>query len=132
MVSPKSSLADANGEILMDSNLPCKTCPWRVDQDSSVIPRYDQEKACRLLNSVGDGDAFRPIMACHNSTDTDTIACKGYLAKEGWSNINVRLLLRTGEIENPSEVLQTCMAHGIELEPDYPTVLAKLSASNIE
>jgi hypothetical protein len=72
------------------------------------------------------------VMACHNSTDTDTIACKGYLAKEGWSNINVRLLLRTGEIENPSEVLQTCMAHGIELEPDYPTVLAKLSASNIE
>jgi hypothetical protein len=72
------------------------------------------------------------VMACHNSTDTDTIACKGYLAKEGWSNINVRLLLRTGEIENPSVVLQTCKDHGIELEPDYPTVLAKLSASNIE
>jgi hypothetical protein len=116
----------------MDPNLPCKTCPWRVDQDSTVIPRYDHEKACRLLNTVGGGDAFRPIMACHNSTDTATIACKGYLAREGWSNINVRLLLRRGEIENPSVVLQTCKDYNMELEPDYPTVLAKLRASNAE
>jgi hypothetical protein len=40
--------------------------------------------------------------------------------------------LRRGNIENPSVVLQTCKDHNIELEPDYPTVLAKLSASNAE
>jgi len=85
-----------------------------------------------MLNTVGEGDDFRPIMACHNSTDTDSIACKGYLAREGWSNINVRLLLRQGEIENPSMVLQSCERNNIELEPDYPTVLAKISASNSE
>ena len=71
-------------------------------------------------------------MACHNSTDSDTIACKGYLAREGWSKINVRLLLRRGEIENPSVVLQSCKDHNIELEPDYPTVLGKLAASNVD
>jgi Family of unknown function (DUF6283) len=107
--------------------LPCKTCPWRVDQDASVIPGYCQSKAEGLLGTVGRGDDFRPIMACHNSSDKKMIACKGYLAQEGWSNINVRLLLAKGMIENPAAVADACYEDGVELEPDYATVLEKLS-----
>lgn len=107
--------------------LPCPTCPWRVDQEVGAIPHYQQGMADGLLNTVGPGDAFRPVMACHGSTNACLVACKGYLAREGWSNLNVRVLLIGGHIENPSEVLDACEAAGIALEPDYPTVLEKLS-----
>lgn len=53
----------------------------------------------------------------------------GYLAREGWSNLNVRLLLIRKKIANPSEVLDACERNGVTLEPDYPTVLRKLAIS---
>jgi hypothetical protein len=109
--------------------LPCPSCPWRVDQDASVIPGYDQQKAEGLLGTVGRGDDFRPIMACHHSTDTKMVPCKGYLAQEGWSNLNVRLLVIRGECPSPAAVADACYEDGLELEPDYPTVLAKLSGA---
>jgi hypothetical protein len=111
------------------SLLPCATCPWRAGKDASTIPRYEHEKACGLMNSVGEGDAFRPIMACHHSTDGQIRTCRGYLARAGWSNINVRVLLSRGQIKDPSDVFAACEKHGVQLEPDYPTVLAKLEAS---
>jgi hypothetical protein len=82
-----------------------------------------------LLNTVGDEDGFRPIMACHGSTDRNERACKGYLAREGWRNINVRILLARGQIESPSAVAEACEARGVELEPHYPAVLEKLARS---
>jgi hypothetical protein len=109
--------------------LPCRTCPWRTDQGAETIPNYRHNKACNLINTVGRGDAFRPIMACHGSTDGEPRACRGYLAREGWSNLNVRLLLIRGGIENPSDVAEACERHGVELEPDYPAVLEKLDAT---
>lgn len=109
--------------------LPCSTCPWRVDQDATVIPRYNHEKACGLLNTVGRGDDFRPIMACHGSLEGEERACNGYLAREGWSNINVRILVLKGIIPKPNDVIDACERHGAELETDYPTVLTKLAAS---
>lgn len=109
--------------------LPCPSCPWRIEQDASTIPNYVQEKAERLLNTVGRDDGFRPLMACHNSTDKKMIACKGYLAREGWRNINVRLLLSKRQIENPAAVLDACEAGGVELEEGYHAVLEKLSCT---
>jgi hypothetical protein len=111
--------------------LPCKTCPWRVDSDVWAIRGYVPEKAAGLLRTatMGKGDSFRPIMACHNSTDSNMHACKGYLAREGWSNLNVRLLLAKGEIESPAAVLEACETHGVPLEPDYPAVLRKLEGN---
>ena len=109
--------------------LPCSTCPWRKDKDATTIPQYDHEMACGLTNTVGEGDAFRPVMACHGSPDNNMQACLGYLAQVGWSNLNVRLMLRKGEIVNPDEVVDACEAAGIELEPDYQTVLTKLAES---
>lgn len=111
------------------SLLPCATCPWRLDKDASTIPNYVHEKACGLMKTVGDGDAFRSIMACHGSTDDNMVACKGYLARAGWSNITVRLLLAKKQIEHPDEVLRACEASGIELEENYEAVLKKLACS---
>ena len=51
--------------------LPCATCPWRMDKDAATIPGYVQEKAEGLLNTVGEGDDLRLIMACHGSTDVN-------------------------------------------------------------
>lgn len=111
----------------MSGLLPCATCPWRVDQGAKVIPRYSHEKACGLLNTVGEGDNFRPIMACHGSTESEPHACNGYLARAGWANINVRMLLIRHEIENPTAVLDACNAAGIKLHQDYRAVLRKLT-----
>lgn len=108
------------------SLLPCATCPFRVDQTAAVIPRYSHGKACNLMNTVGDGDGFRPVMACHGSTEDNNRACNGYLARHGWSNINVRIMLVEGIIESPDHVLDACEAAGIELHADYSEVLAKL------
>ena len=108
---------------------PCPTCPWRVGQDAATIPHYDQDQAVELLNTVGEGDTFRPIMACHGSTDAKPRICKGYLAQAGWTNIAVRLMIAQGRCPTPEHVLDACKAKGIALEPDYPTVLAKLSES---
>lgn len=101
-----------------DKLLPCATCPWRVDKDASTIPRYSHEKACALVNTVGEGDGFRKIMACHHSGD-EMIACKGYLAQVGWTNINVRLLVYEGKIENPDAVYNACQAAGIVLHESF-------------
>lgn len=106
---------------------PCSTCPWRVDQDASTIPRYSQEKAEGLLDTVGEGDAFRKVMACHHSTDEKMVPCRGYLAQEGWRNITVRLLVAQNQSPSPDEVSDACTVAGIALEPDYPTVLEKLT-----
>jgi len=98
-----------------------------MDQTVDAIPRYNHEKACSLRDTVGEGDDFRPIMACHNSTEGDMIACKGYLAREGWSNLNVRLLLIKGNIPNPGKVAEACEQAGIRLHKNYAAVLRKLS-----
>lgn len=66
-------------------------------------------------------------MACHGSTDDNMFACKGYLAREGWSNINVRILVAQNKIEHPDEVLRACESNGIELEENYAAVLRKLA-----
>jgi hypothetical protein len=109
--------------------LPCATCPWRVDKDAIVIPRYSHEKACGLKDTVGEGDAFRPIMACHHSTEADMYACNGYLAVVGWTNINVRLLLAKGQLPNPDAVWAACSLAGIKLHKNYDLVLKKLARS---
>jgi hypothetical protein len=109
--------------------LPCPTCPWRTDQDATVIPGFCQQKAEGLLSTVGEGDDFRQVMACHGSTDKKMIACRGYLAQAGYTNLNVRILAMRGQIPNPGAVTDACQAAGVKLEPNYKTVLRKLSRS---
>lgn len=108
--------------------LPCASCPWRVGATAKDIPNYDHDKACDLLlSTVGDGDAFRNVMACHGSTEDAPLTCLGYLARKGHSNLRVRLMLARGKLPTPDDVLDACTERGIELHEDYEDVLAKLS-----
>ncbi len=112
--------------------LPCKTCPWRVDQTAAVIPGYQHKMACSLVNTVGEEDAFRPIMACHYSEPRDMLACKGYLAQNGSHNINVRILVAQDKVPDPYAVSDACKEAGIELHATYPEVLEKLAKTQPE
>lgn len=91
---------------------PCPTCPWRKSSTvgGADIPGYSLELMRRLQNTVGHGDDFRSIMACHYSPPGRETSCKGYIARHGYSNINVRLLASKGvipirEIESACEGL---------------------------
>lgn len=83
------------------SDQPCPTCPWR--RSSTVggadIPRFDLDLMRRLANTVGEGDALRPIMACHYSPCGAETACAGYVAVEGHHNLSVRLMAAQGVID---------------------------------
>ncbi len=102
---------------------PCTTCPWR--KTSTVggddIPRFDLDRMRGLLGTVGENDAFRPIMACHHSPDGDEFACAGYLAVEGMSNLNVRVLAAVGSIDMLA-VYEA--ADGLDLWGDFESMLA--------
>ncbi len=51
-----------------------------------------------LSNTVGHGDAFRPIMACHFSACGAETPCIGYVAQEGYSNLAVRMAVIRGDL----------------------------------
>lgn len=85
----------------MTKTTPCSTCPWRKTSTvgGAEIPGFNIDMMRRLSNTVGEGDALRPIMACHGSEIGEETACVGYLAVEGWSNISVRLLAARNVID---------------------------------
>lgn len=82
-------------------NQPCVTCPWRKSSTAggADIPGFNLELMRGLRVTVGHGDAFRPIMACHYSPCGEEKVCVGYVAKEGWRNLAVRMLALRGELD---------------------------------
>lgn len=111
------------------TNVPCVTCPWR--RSSTVggadIPRFDIDMMRGLRNTVGDGDDFRPIMACHYSACGAETPCVGYVAQEGWSNLAVRLMALDGRIDIAA-VLEACVE--LDLWPSFAEMLATYEAAN--
>lgn len=104
--------------------VPCATCPWRRDSaGGSAIPGFDIEKARGLANTVGHGDDFRPIMACHGSTEGDERPCVGYLAREGWTNHAVRVAAIDGRVPL-DRIMDAC--DGIDLHDDFDSMLGAL------
>lgn len=83
----------------METTTPCATCPWRRDSDPHKIPGLSLCQARALSNTVGDGDAFRPIMACHGSPEGGERACVGYVATVGYTNLGVRMMALRGEVD---------------------------------
>jgi hypothetical protein len=86
--------------MVESKHTPCATCPWRKSSKvgGGDIPNFDIDLMRGLRSTVGRGDDFRPIMACHYSPCGEETACVGYVAVEGYSNINVRLLASSGKI----------------------------------
>lgn len=101
---------------------PCKTCPWR--RSSTVggfdIPGFDIDKMRGLRSTVGEGDAFRVIMACHYTPEGQEAACVGYLARHGWSNLAVRLAVFDGRVDLAA-IEDACAE--LDLWPDFWTML---------
>lgn len=108
---------------------PCVTCPWRKSSTvgGTDIPGFSLELMRRLSNTVGPGDAFRTIMACHHSKPGKDVACKGYIAREGYSNINARVLAARGIIPM-TDIIAACK--GIPLWRSFTAMLKAYESAN--
>ena len=103
--------------------VPCKTCPWRKGSKASEIPGFEIAKARHLSCTVGNGDGFRTIMACHLSDEGFEEPCIGYLAVDGWSNLNVRMGAIEGRFDMAG-VWRDCQ--GIALFSSFEDMLANI------
>ena len=101
---------------------PCPTCPWRKTSTvgGADIPNFDIDLMRGLSNTVGRGDAFRPIMACHGSARGAEEPCIGYVAVEGWSNLSVRMAAIHGRVDIKA-IDETCA--DLELWPSFAEML---------
>lgn len=111
------------------SDVPCPTCPWR--RSSTVggfdIPGFDLDKMRGLRNTVGEGDAFRPIMACHYSPCGEETACVGYVAVEGYSNLAIRVADIQGRLDLAA-IWAAC--DELDLWPSFVEMLAAYEEAN--
>lgn len=108
------------------SAAPCATCPWR--KTSTVgggdIPGFSLDLMRDLACTVGRGDNFRQIMACHYSPEPHEghmLPCAGYLAREGRANLYVRMMAFRGEVDMDA-VMEAC--EGLDLWPSFDEMLA--------
>ena len=102
--------------------LPCRTCPWRVDQHADEIPGFSLELAERLDRTTDD-QFGAPIFACHQSREGKDVACAGWLVRYGWDNLFVRLMLSQGRI-SPEQL--DAGEDWPELHQTFDEVIAKL------
>jgi hypothetical protein len=111
------------------ARLPCRSCPWRVDQDARSIPGFVLSLAEGLAvtcaserggESVGHDE---PQFACHQSRDGDEIVCAGWLAVEGSEHVGARLAVAFGK--HPPDALRPG-DDWPELHDSYAEVIEKL------
>jgi hypothetical protein len=85
------------------------------------IPGFDIELMRALAACVGEGDDFRKVMACHHSPCGEQTACVGYVAVEGISNLNVRIMAAMGDVDYRA-IVDAC--EGLDLWPSFASMLA--------
>jgi hypothetical protein len=78
----------------------------------------------RLVNTVGRG--FRPIMACHYTEPGEESSCRGYIARHGYSNLNVRMLAARGMLDFRG-IIEAC--EELDLWPDFVMMLRAYEAA---
>jgi hypothetical protein len=85
----------------VSATVPCGSCPWRRSNPAGGerIPGFGLELMRGLSCTVGDSDDFRTVMACHGSPEGGEEPCVGYVAREGYRNLNVRLMAATGRLD---------------------------------
>lgn len=109
--------------------VPCSTCPWRKSNPpgGADIPGFDLDLMRGLSCTVGEGDGFRQVMACHYSGDGpgETRPCAGYLAQHGYSNLNVRVMAMHGEVDIAGTI-DACA--GLDLWASFGEMLAAYEA----
>lgn len=109
------------------SRKPCPTCPWRVDQDASVIPGFSLDLAERLEATTRQ-DFGAPVFACHQSHEGKEVHCAGWLARYGHQSIAVRMSVIAGRI--PVEALDVG-DDWPELHETFDEVIEKLRAREV-
>lgn len=114
----------------MSARLPCKTCPWRVDQDATVIPNFRLELAEGLANTCPDERGFgpdigTPMMACHQSKPGEEIVCAGWLAVAGHAHPAARLNVFVGTY-SPDHLKPP---EGVALHASFAEMIEKLRAT---
>lgn len=107
--------------------VPCPTCPWRKSSTigGSDIPGFSISLMRGLACTVGEGDAFRTIMACHGCVPGEEGPCIGYVAVEGWSNLALRVMAMEGKIDMHAIMHDS---EGIELWPSFLEMLEAYEA----
>lgn len=107
---------------------PCPTCPWRKSSTvgGADIPGFSIQLMRGLSNTVGAGDAFRNIMACHGSSCGAETPCAGYVAQEGWSNLSLRVLAMRGLVDIGATI-DAC--EDLDLWPSFDAMLAAFEAA---
>ena len=84
------------------SRHPCKSCPWRVDQDARGIPNFSLELAEGLADTCGEpGNEVpfgRPMFACHQSKEGTEVVCAGWQAVYGHYHLGARIAASVGTI----------------------------------
>lgn len=101
---------------------PCRSCPWRVDQDATEIPNFRLEMAESLACTTKDMSLVQ--FACHQSKGPgEEVVCAGWLARYGWDNLGVRLALSRGDYT--PEMLEPG-DDWPELHEDFEDVIEKL------
>ena len=101
---------------------PCATCPWRKSSTvgGADIPNFNIELMRGLSNTVGPGDAFRPIMACHGSACGAERPCTGYVAVEGYRNLALRIMAIDGKLDIAG-IMDAC--EPLDLWPSFDEML---------
>ena len=93
----------------MKSIRQCRSCPWKVGADLSLIPNYQRDLHTKLTRTIAK-EARLPLpneplrmMACHYSTDRKNKPCVGWLHNQigVGNNMIVRMALMTGQLPVP-------------------------------
>lgn len=115
----------------MTCTAPCPSCPWRKSSTAggSDIPRFDLEKMRALRSTVGTGDDFRTVMACHYSTEDGEYPCAGYVYRHGYENINVRIMMLDGRLDHTA-VEEACA--DLDLWSDFHSMLTAYEEAVID
>lgn len=113
------------------ANVPCPTCPWRKSSTvgGADIPHFDLDLMRGLAKTVGRGDDFRNIMACHYSECGAETPCIGYVYVEGYSNLNVRILAMDRRVDFPA-IDAECAE--LDLWPSFHEMLAAYEGARLE
>jgi hypothetical protein len=101
--------------------VPCRTCPWRVEQHADEIPGFVLDLAEGLVSTTSD-QLGAPVFACHQSKNGREVVCTGWLWRYGWNSIAVRLAMLRREM-TPDDLEPDPT---IELHETYEQVIAKL------
>jgi hypothetical protein len=79
-----------------------------------------------LATTVGEGDAFRPMMACHWAPEDACLArrdaCIGYVHVVGYSNLAVRMAAMRGHLDLVA-IWEAC--DGLDLYGAFHEMLAE-------